>query len=107
MGKYWPLRQILIIRYINSLNTAFQVDHTCQREGFFWVSLIGSTSPSALLPCGVPQGSILGPIHFIFIFSSSWINPEKIWHLIHFYADDSQILPRKGNDGNSLSLIVI
>lgn len=64
MGKYWPLRQMLIIRYINSLSTAFQVDHTCQR-GFFGVSFGGSTAPSALLPSGVPQGSILSPIHLV------------------------------------------
>lgn len=101
MGKYWPLRQMLIIRYINSLSTAFQVDHTCQR-GFFWVSFGGSTAPSALLPSGVPQGSD----SFRFIFSSCRISPKKIWHLIHFYADGSQIyLPLKGNDSNSLSLL--
>lgn len=105
MGKYWPLRQMLIIRYINSLSTAFQVDHTCQR-GFFlgqfwWLNCSVCTAPKWSTTRLYSESD-----SFRFIFSSCRISPKKIWHLIHFYADGSQIyLPLKGNDSNSLSLL--
>ena len=54
------------------------------------VSLNGCTSDSFRLPCGVPQGSCLGPLLFT-IYSSKLFEVIK-YHLpqAHAYADDTQ-----------------
>ena len=65
------------------------------------------TSSSAPLPCGVPQGSILGPILY-----SSYMLPlgsinRKYGISFHFYADGTQLyLPLKKNNSNSLGTLL-
>lgn len=53
------------------------------------VSLYGNRSVNGYLTCGVPQGSILGPI--LFTIYTSVIIKNIQFCKSHFYADDSQL----------------
>ena len=73
----------------------------------FSVALGDSTSSSAPLPCGVPQGSILGPILFSLYLLPLGLIFKKHGIPYHFYADDSQIyMPLKKNDTTSLNTLL-
>jgi len=55
------------------------------------VNTAGSTSPSTTLSCGVPQGSVLGPILFV-LYTADLMSIVKRHQLLpHAYADDVQI----------------
>ncbi|XP_075315190.1 RNA-directed DNA polymerase from mobile element jockey [Odontesthes bonariensis] len=69
----------------------------------FCVCLDGHRSSSATLSCGVPQGSVLGPLLFLLYLLPLGSVFKKYGIAFHCYADDTQIyVPLKKADSTSL-----
>ena len=60
---------------------------TCHTQSVF----IGHESAPSALKCGVPQGSVLGPLLFTLYMQSLSNVICKSGHSYHFFADDSQL----------------
>ena len=51
----------------------------------------GSTSSATVMQCGVPQGSVLGPLYFVLYTADAFRIVGELGFLVHGYADDLQI----------------
>lgn len=70
----------------------------------FRVGIGDFTSSSVPLTCGIPHGSILGPIFFSLYFLPLGSILKRYYIGYHFYADDLQIyLPLKINSTKSIN----
>ena len=63
------------------------VSYLSNRSQF--VSIGNTTSPSALISCSVPQGSVLGPLLFL-LYMNDFYNCSNVFNF-HLFADDSNL----------------
>jgi hypothetical protein len=62
------------------------------------VNFDGLSSRSHQLECGVPQGSVLGPLLFILFTADVELIAQRAGLVIHSYADDIQLLGRTSTE---------
>ena len=56
-----------------------------------YVRYNGATSSATVMQCGVPQGSVLGPLYFVLYTADAFRIVGELGFLVHGYADDLQI----------------
>ena len=86
------------LKFIGFRETAIEWYKSYLEDRYFVVNVEGSTSQKAELNCGVPQGSILGPLIFLIYVNdmSQAVNCD-----LYLYADDS-CLVYTGRDVSSI-----
>ena len=72
-------------------DTALQWFSSYLSERFQSVHFAGNTSPSTHVVCGVPQGSVLGPLLFLLYTSDIWSIASKHHINSHSFADDTRL----------------
>ena len=83
---------------VRRLNVSFGIDEnalewivsyiTGRRQ---YVRYNGRTSEISVVECGVPQGSVLGPLYFVLFTADVFGIADEHGFVIHGYADDMQI----------------
>ena len=94
-------------QWVGIRGTALEWFRSYLADRTFCVSLGDSVSSSAPLSCGVPQGSVLGPLFFSLYLLPVGTILKKHGIQYHFYADDSQIyIPLKKKECYTTSALV-
>ena len=95
---YPPPLTRLITTYSSSDSLTFGITDTALQwftsylsERFQSVHFAGNSSPSTPVVCGVPQGSVLGPLLFLLYTSDIGSIASKHYVNSHSFADDTQL----------------
>ena len=76
--------------YLNLTTMVFEVYQITGLNPISLVSINGYDSGLAEINCGVPQGSVLGPL--LFLLSANDLNQSMKFCKVHHFADDTSFL---------------